>query len=570
MGTLFVNDTSYFDFETNPSITAQILAVSSIDNTVRDTANVTVNLNDVNENPVTLTINDFNKTIYEHRSPGYNMGFMQGSVSQGTILWTILNQTPANAITILPNGTTAFLTVGDSALFNFDNNPIITATVVGTSSVNQLVKDTAVATINLTDLSTVTLTLPDVNKTIDERPNQGSSAATIIATFSDGIVFWSIANQSVPNAMSIATGGPHAFLFVEDSTLFEYDINPILTVTVVATSSIHSSITDTGIVTINLNEVIPVVLSADDFQTTIDENPTPGQILGTMQSTVNVGSVNYYIVSQNPPDFLLVNYISGIIQTQNVGLYDFEINPTLLATVEARSTTDSSVRDTAVVTITLNDVVENPFVNVVLNDTIASINENPFNGQAITQVMASVSEGTVTYSLLSQNPSGAVTLNLSSGFIFVGDFTVFDYEVNPVITAQIIATSDINPIHADTATLTINLIDLVESLSLNNDIITSINENPTNGQVIGTITGTIESGNINYFFISQSPDSALTFIKSNATDAIFSVLKPELFDYETNPIISATIYGQSQLNPAITDTAIVSITLNDLLEGSKQ
>ncbi len=92
------------------------------------------------------------------------------------------------------------------------------------------------------------------------------------------------------------------------------------------------------------------------------------------------------------------------------------------------------------------------------------------------------------------------------------------------------------------------------------DFSITMNENPENGQVIGSISATTNQGSILYTFVEQTPANAFT-IDSNSGE--LKVLNKQLFDFETNPIIT----GEIQLsNGFLFKSVSVTITLNDLVE----
>ena len=72
-------------------------------------------------------------------------------------------------------------------------------------------------------------------------------------------------------------------------------------------------------------------------------------------------------------------------------------------------------------------------ITITANDFTGSINENPVNGAVIGTISASVSQGALSYSLVSQNPAGAVSVS-SNGELVVSNAAIFDFETNPQIT----------------------------------------------------------------------------------------------------------------------------------------
>jgi hypothetical protein len=71
------------------------------------------------------------------------------------------------------------------------------------------------------------------------------------------------------------------------------------------------------------------------------------------------------------------------------------------------------------------------------NNTIeTSINEKPSSGDVVTTITSNLT-GDLTFSLTSESISNAFTMDSNSGELRVAAWQVFDYEVNPVITATV-------------------------------------------------------------------------------------------------------------------------------------
>lgn len=86
-----------------------------------------------------------------------------------------------------------------------------------------------------------------------------------------------------------------------------------------------------------------------------------------------------------------------------------------------------------------NDDNSSPTNIISLQDLEVTVNENPTNSQVIGNVVATQTVGgaTLTYTIDSQIPVGALAINSSTGELTVADAMLFDYETNPSITAII-------------------------------------------------------------------------------------------------------------------------------------
>lgn len=176
-----------------------------------------------------------------------------------------------------------------------------------------------------------------------------------------------------------------------------------------------SSDDDANIASVNLQ----------DLAVTIDENPTDGQVIGTIQSN-STNPLTFSIVSQSPNGALNINANTGELTVADPMLFDFETNPTITAIISA-----DGAQNTATVTITVNDVDE-----IVAQGTNITIDENPSNGDVIGSLLVT-SGSNLTYTITFQNPAGAFSINQTTGEISVANQTLFDFETTPNMLATI-------------------------------------------------------------------------------------------------------------------------------------
>lgn len=112
------------------------------------------------------------------------------------------------------------------------------------------------------------------------------------------------------------------------------------------------------------------------------------------------------------------------------------------------------------VILTIYSCSDDDISNVVtLENFITSINENPTNGEVIGNVQANQTVGgaILTYTIVSQTPSGALSINSNTGELSVNDASLFNFETNPLITAVVSTNQSTNE-----ASITIELNDVHE------------------------------------------------------------------------------------------------------------
>ncbi len=95
-----------------------------------------------------------------------------------------------------------------------------------------------------------------------------------------------------------------------------------------------------------------------------------------------------------------------------------------------------------------------PVNEIIVQNLVVAFDENPSNGDVVGTVQATQTVGgaILSYSITSQTPAGALTIDAVTGELTVEDASIFDYEVNPTITANINVDGTSN-----SATATINL-----------------------------------------------------------------------------------------------------------------
>ncbi|MFH6602344.1 cadherin repeat domain-containing protein [Maribacter algicola] len=375
-----------------------------------------------------------------------------------------------------------------------------------------------------------TVSLQNLEVSLDENPSNGAVVGTIQTVGGSGTNF-SITSQSPSGALSIDSDTGE--LTVANATVFDFETNPTITATITSDNA-ENSVT----VTITLNNTNEV--TAQNLEVTIDENPTNGEVIGSLQTMGNASG--FTITTQSPVGAMDIDSNSGELTVADASLFDFETNPTLTATV--------SIADAAnpvSVTVNLNDVLE-----ITVQDFTAAVDENPIDGQVLGTVQAT-GNGTLSYSVISQTPMGAMAIDAATGELTVIDPNLFDFEVNPVITADISVTDGVE---TTAVTATINLIDVDEVSATNTDL--TIDENPSNGDVVGALQAS--GSNLTYTITFQNPAGAFAI---NQSTGELSVADEILFDFETNPNMLATI---SVSNGTQTVSANAFVELNDLNE----
>ncbi|UII79622.1 cadherin repeat domain-containing protein [Flagellimonas sp. CMM7] len=112
--------------------------------------------------------------------------------------------------------------------------------------------------------------------------------------------------------------------------------------------------------------------------------------------------------------------------------------------------------------------VKDSAITISVEDLIISINENPSNDFVLGKVKAKTNKGNLTYSIEEQNPSEALSIIDSTGELVVKNNSLFDFEVNPKITAKV-KVSNLDVFELVTVTITLNNIENTSYISMINE-----------------------------------------------------------------------------------------------------
>jgi len=99
--------------------------------------------------------------------------------------------------------------------------------------------------------------------------------------------------------------------------------------------------------------------------------------------------------------------------------------------------------------------------SISVNDFSATVDENQSTGTVLGSIDATGTDGTFTYSISNQTPTGALSIDTTTGSVTVANENAFDFEANPTITANVSVTGA-TITETITATITLNNIDDIE------------------------------------------------------------------------------------------------------------
>lgn len=466
-GHISVANGALLNFEAQPVHTLQVRVMDNGSPSLSDVATVTVHITDVNESPVTGLQS---LTIPEHLANGTVIGTVVASdPDAGQTLnyqLTVANLPGAFAV----NAVTGELSVADGSLIDFET--FSTTILVG-------IQVTDNGTPALYDNATFVIRLSDVNETpvigdqafsIAENSSPGTVVGRVIASDVDAgqSLSYFIASSSLPGAFTINASTGH--ITVADSSLLNYEVVQNATLQVAVSDNGNPAQTSSATISIavtNVNERPTVGIQTY----TITENLPNGTVVGqVIASDVDAGQVlSYAITSSQVPGAFAVNSVTGEITIADSSLIDFESRTTIqfVATVTDNGTPVQS--NNAQLTFHITNANDAP---TITNQSF-TVAENSVNGTIVGSVASSdVDAGqSLTYSIVSGNTGGAFAINAATGRITVASAVALDFETTPSFALTVRVTDNGHPGLSSTATVTINLTDIIEAIVVGLDVV---------------------------------------------------------------------------------------------------
>lgn len=138
----------------------------------------------------------------------------------------------------------------------------------------------------------------------------------------------------------------------------------------------------------------PVEIMVSDFTATVSENPTSGDLIGTVSATTTRGALEFELLSMNPVGALAINSSSGQITVSNAALFDYESTTSITAIVSVSVEEESK---TANITINISDVMEAPrdglLAEYLFSGNANDTGENGYDPETVTATLISDRNG---------------------------------------------------------------------------------------------------------------------------------------------------------------------------------
>ncbi len=200
----------------------------------------------------------------------------------------------------------------------------------------------------------------------------------------------------------------------------------------------------------------------------------------------------------------------------------------------------------------------------VISNQSFSVPENSPSGFMVGQVVASDPDAgqTLTYSITSGNTNNTFSINPATGAITVSDNQALNFESNPTFNLQIAVNDNLNA--SASATITMNLQDVNENPIIDDQGF-EINENLTNGSIVGSVIATDPDQGQQLTYSITSGNAGNTFTINPSTGSL-TVANNQLLNFESNALFNLNVLVQDNGAGALTDYGLVQIQVNDINE----
>lgn len=113
----------------------------------------------------------------------------------------------------------------------------------------------------------------------------------------------------------------------------------------------------------NDEEVSPNIITASNFESSIDENAQKGNVIGKFTASTSRGVITYSITSQSVDNAIAIDANTGTITVADESAFDYETNTSITGKIKV--TTEDATEKEVDFTININNL--SPDINITVN-----------------------------------------------------------------------------------------------------------------------------------------------------------------------------------------------------------
>lgn len=466
-----------------------------------------------------------------------------------TLTYSITGGNTNNAFTI--NSTSGILSVNNGLALNFESNPQFSLQVTVTD--NQSASASATMTIAVQNVNEPPVS-EDQGFNLNENSSNGAFVGTIMATDPDQNQSLTYTILSGNTNQTFALNSSTGTLSVADNGLLNHESNPSFSLSIKVEDNGSAPLNDIITVSISVLDVneSPVVQN-QNF--TINSNIPNGSIVGQVTATdSDINQVlSYDITSGNVNNSFAINSSTGSITVvNNTGLSNYSTITLGISVSDNGNPVLSSTGQAVINIITPNQPP------VIANQQF-SINENAPSGSVVGMIQATDPNAgqTLTYAIVTGNYSNAFALS-SSGLLTVSNSSALNFEAITLISLTVSVTDNGTPTASSQATISVSILNVNETPTVNAGQFFSVNYLAPVGTVIGTVLASDPDNNqtITYSIISGNSSGAFQI---GASSGILSVANSSAL----RTLVNKTVYLRIQVidngSPQLSSNQLITV-----------
>ena len=565
--TLFINSSTgiltvaqNLDFEAVQQYSFSVVAVDGGTPSLSGSSSVTVEIQDVNDNP----------PIFVHES---NITFVPEDVAIGTIIFSALAED-------IDSGTNALFTYSLAMPSNqFSIDPLsgemnITSTLALQTYVLILVA-TDMGTPQLSSSTILEIVVTDTNEApVFTQPAYSATLSENIEVGALVIEVMAIDSDSGTNAEIQYSIDPQETFTIEPATgrvllsqLLDFELIQSYSVTLravdsgtppfTASAQLNVEVTD---VNDNAPEFLEQVYVASVAEDTLI-NAIIISINASDTDSFSNAAITYSLVGGNNEGLFAIDSLTGDIFL--LQMLDYESIKLVNLVVAARDGGQPAMTATTAVTIMITDIDDNEPI-FEQNVYQVAVDENIQIGDTIVTVQANDSDSglnaVITYMLI--NATGLpFTIDEDSGAIFVSN-PGLDRETEDMYIFMVEASNPFSPTFTSTAVIMIEVLDVNDNTPMFDQQIFqfSISEATPVSSTLGRVSAQDNDQGLNAV-ITFTLEPASQFISIDSETGILTVIRQ--LDFETTPQLLLTVIARDSGTPQLSASARVQVSILD-------
>ncbi len=501
-------------------------------------------------------------SVLENSAVGTSVGtLVSGQAPIDSIIYEIIGGNTNNTFAV--DSFSGEITVNDSAILDFETNPVFNLTVRVTDQGRSVVySDTAIVTINVLDGAESPI-ISDQTFVVPENSPNGTSVGTVIATDPDPARTLSYAILGGTGSTVFQIDSATGELTVVTTAALDFEVNSTFDLLVEVTNDAAIPLGSSATITVDVGDVNEYpVLDDVNFGALFEHSPN-GTSVGTITGTDidNGQTLSYSIIAGNPGgDGFAIDSSTGEITVNNTLAFNFNDNLNINLVVQVTDDGTPPLSDTALVSFKLLDEQGNPIVN----DQAFLLPEMSPTGTSVGFVSALDPDpiDTLSYGpFLGGNTGGTFAIDSVTGEITVADPTLLVLATNPTFNLTLYVSDDGTPSLFDTAVITVNLTPFNNPPVLN-DFNFTIEERGPVGTVVGTVTGSDVDviDTLSYSIISGNDLGGFAI---DSTTGEITIADPAVVDFSRNKVFNLIVQVDDDGFPVKSDTAAVTINVTE-------